>query len=639
MAPIIRRLVSPRTVFAGSMLVTAIATWASIATARGRLQARFDSSVQSTHDRIESRLETYVALLQATAAFVGADGHVTRSEFRAYAERLQLRERYPGIQGVGLTWRTDASDLPALEARLRAEGDTGFQVWPDIPREEYHAIVHLEPLDRRNMAAIGYDMYTEPVRREAMARARDSGGAVASGRVQLVQEIDERKQNGFLIYAPAYRGGRVPDDVESRRASLMGFVYAPFRSDDLFLGIFGREREPRVAFRIYDGEETDSGSLLYDSRVSADQPELPPQSSLFGPETTVRIENAGRIWTLQFTATPALTAYAGGGLVPLVALAGILVTIALTMLARAQVRDRRKLERGALELEALAMELRKRNDELAAANRAKSEFLAMMSHEIRTPINAIIGYTQLLDVGVSGPTTPGQREQLTRIMASGRHLLALIDDILDLSQIEAGRLSVPRGNGVAGETADAALALVRPQALAKRITVSDLCEGDRDVLYTGDDRRVQQILVNLLANAVKFTPSGGKVALRCRLAELAPFETSTDRGGRWVAFDVDDTGIGIRPEVQQQIFRPFVQGDTGYNRPHGGTGLGLTISQQLARLMGGDLTLESEEGEGSRFTLWLPAEARARSSPDDGFPDVVDGDDETTGMRVGHGER
>jgi signal transduction histidine kinase len=637
MARIIRRLVSPRSVLAGSLLVTAVATWAALATARGRIQARFDSSVQSTHDRIESRLETYVALLKATAAFVGADEDVTRSEFRSYAERLRMRERYPGIQGIGLTWRADAAELPALEARLRSEGDTGFRVWPDTQRSEYHAIVHLEPLDRRNMAAIGYDMYTEPVRREAMARARDSGRAVASGRVQLVQEIDERKQNGFLIYVPAYRGGRVPDDVESRRASLVGFVYAPFRADDLFHGIFGRERAPRVAFRIYDGEETDSGSLLYDSRVSADQPELPPKSSLLGPERTARIENAGRVWTLQFIATPALTAYAGGGLVPLVALAGILVTVALTTLARVQVRDRRKLERGALELEALAMELRKGNDELAAANRAKSEFLAMMSHEIRTPINAVIGYTQLLDVGVAGPITSGQREQLARIMASGKHLLALIDDILDLSRIDAGRLRVAQSHGVAGETADAALALVRPQALAKRISVSEECEGYREAVYAGDDRRVQQILINLLANAVKFTPPGGRVVLGCHVTQTVPFET--DRRGSWTSFDIVDTGVGIRKEVQQQIFRPFVQGDTGYSRPHGGTGLGLSISQRLARLMGGEITLESEDGAGSRFTLWLPMDGEARSTAYEDSLDVPDGGDRGMDAGVGREER
>jgi PAS domain S-box-containing protein len=272
-----------------------------------------------------------------------------------------------------------------------------------------------------------------------------------------------------------------------------------------------------------------------------------------------------------------------------------------------------------------------------SANKAKSEFLAMMSHEIRTPINAVIGYTQLLDVGVAGPITSGQREQLARIMASGKHLLALIDDILDLSRIDAGRLRVAQSHGVAGETADAALALVRPQALAKRISVSEECEGYREAVYAGDDRRVQQILINLLANAVKFTPPGGRVVLGCHVTQTVPFET--DRRGSWTSFDIVDTGVGIRKEVQQQIFRPFVQGDTGYSRPHGGTGLGLSISQRLARLMGGEITLESEDGAGSRFTLWLPMDGEARSTAYEDSLDVPDGGDRGMDAGVGREER
>jgi signal transduction histidine kinase len=126
----------------------------------------------------------------------------------------------------------------------------------------------------------------------------------------------------------------------------------------------------------------------------------------------------------------------------------------------------------------------------------------------------------------------------------------------------------------------------------------------------GDEQRVQQILTNLLANAVKFTPAGGQVTLRCgRSAEL-PAGTEAPASGPWIWFTVEDTGVGIAPELQQRIFQPFVQGDSGYTRSHGGAGLGLTISRRLARLMGGELTMESTKGEGSRFTLWLPAAGR-----------------------------
>jgi PAS domain S-box-containing protein len=246
-----------------------------------------------------------------------------------------------------------------------------------------------------------------------------------------------------------------------------------------------------------------------------------------------------------------------------------------------------------------------------AANESKSEFLATVSHEIRTPLNAIIGYTQLLDMGISGPVTGEQHTQLERIAASGKHLLGLIEDILDLARIEAGRLSVGSAPGIAGDAADAALALIRPQAAAKGVVMALECDGDRDAPYLGDDQRVRQVLVNLLSNAVKFTPHGGCVSVHCGRASHLPAGAVAAGGGPWSYVTVEDNGIGLAPELHQRIFQPFVQADHGYTRAQSGAGLGLSISRRLARLMGGDLTVESMQGEGSRFTLWLatPVEA------------------------------
>jgi signal transduction histidine kinase len=243
------------------------------------------------------------------------------------------------------------------------------------------------------------------------------------------------------------------------------------------------------------------------------------------------------------------------------------------------------------------------------ASHVKSQFLATMSHEIRTPINAIIGYTELLDLGISGTLTDEQRAQLARIRASGRHLVGLIDDVLDLSKVEAGQMDVERSPAVAGAAVETALSLVRPQAAAKAIQLASACEGDRNAPYLGDQARVQQILINLLSNAVKFTASRGRVSVRCGTAdaEAGPAHASVNGDGTWTYVTVEDTGIGIPEEKIESIFQPFAQVESGYTRTHGGTGLGLTISRRLARLMGGDLTVESREGEGSRFTLWVPA--------------------------------
>jgi signal transduction histidine kinase len=245
--------------------------------------------------------------------------------------------------------------------------------------------------------------------------------------------------------------------------------------------------------------------------------------------------------------------------------------------------------------------------EAEASSQAKSEFLAMMSHELRTPLNAVIGYAELLDLGIAGSLTGEQRHQLSRIRTSGRHLLRLVNEVLDLAKIEAGRLSVNIGLGRAGEAADAALSLVQTRADEKGIRFVGQCLGDADAVFEGDEDRVRQILVNLLSNAVKFTEPGGQVSLECGTTTHPDPEARVHNGPKWVYIRVRDTGVGIAVEQLPLIFDPFVQGETGHTRSNDGTGLGLTISRRLARLMGGDVTVRSVPGEGSVFTLWLPA--------------------------------
>jgi signal transduction histidine kinase len=245
-----------------------------------------------------------------------------------------------------------------------------------------------------------------------------------------------------------------------------------------------------------------------------------------------------------------------------------------------------------------------------AASQAKSEFLAMMSHELRTPLNAVLGYADLLAMGLGGPLTDTQRQQLDRITASGRHLLALVNEVLDLARVEAGRLSVAHAPFAADAIVDGCLVLVQPQAEARGITLVPRIDRGAAPRALGDEQRARQILLNLLSNAVKFTPPGGAITVIVETLDRPEAEAKLHGDRRWIAFRVRDNGRGIPADQVETVFAPFVQVDRGHTRDRDGSGLGLTISRRLARLMGGDITLRTTLGHGSTFTLWLPEAAR-----------------------------
>src|SRR5512138_1922056 len=339
----VRRGAAPAVVLATGVVAAAAAALYVSRVVDQQQSARFNEVVAASAEALQRRMDAYVAKLRSTRGlFEIRPRDPTRDEFRRFVGSFELARYYPGVQGVGWTKALRPDEVAPYEAAMRASGVPDFRVWPEGVRPLYSTIATLEPLDWRNRRAIGYDMFSEPIRRAAMERARDTGEAEASGKVELVQEAGELRQAGFLMYLAVYE--RPPRDLEERRELLRGWVYAPFRAADLLHGTLGPEGTRAIGLSVYDGDRPTAGDLLYGS--GADGPAF---------VTAVRhMTVGGRPWTLRYAATGAFASRTERALPGAVFVAGLAVALLLFAVVRQDARARARAERSAFRASFLA---------------------------------------------------------------------------------------------------------------------------------------------------------------------------------------------------------------------------------------------------------------------------------------------
>ena len=692
-----------------------------------KAQAEFATKVGKIADAVQQRLTDYEQALWGAAGLVAAVPTLTREQWKTYVAPLSVRERFPGLQSVAFAKRVTPQERDAYIAGIRAQGFPDYVIWPEGVREEYTAIAFSEPSDPANRRALGYDMFAEPVRHAAMAEARDTGKAVLSSKVKLVQQTGSDEQPGFLIFVPVYQSNAPAETLEQRRAALVGYVFSPFRAKDFIAAALEHTPET-IGVEVYDGTTIDNAALLYRSPSLAGFTNL---AAKFTYEGVTQRALGRHQWTLRLVGlsgyTPAVDQreawiiLAAGVFLSLIAAAVVSGLVAsrkraqnLNSQLQADIALRGEIEQrlrstedtlrdavdsvseafvifdaedrlvlcneawrnlypqsvdvlkpgitfenilrdglkkgihvdavgreeewladrirrhsnpsGAIETPlgdgrwALIRERRMRNGGIAglriditqlknierqlreateaaqSANVAKSQFLANMSHELRTPLNAIIGFSETLELGIAGPMQPRQAEYVGLIRQSGEHLHAVINDILDLAKVDAGKFELNEETGIdPRRLVDACVALMRGRAVAGSLQLSAEIE-DCVPCLRGDPTRLKQILLNLISNAIKFTDAGGSVIVTVR-----------HNAGGGIAFEVRDTGAGMTAQEIETALEPFGQVDNEYTRRHEGTGLGLPLAQRMAELHGGSLVVTSEKGCGTTVTVTLPA--------------------------------
>jgi signal transduction histidine kinase/ActR/RegA family two-component response regulator len=567
------------------LVVTGSVTAFVARTAGDRDRARFDDSVTATQDAIQERMKTYLDALQASAGLFAAAAPVSRPEFHAFVGHLELSSRFPGNRGIGWSPTVFASQQADFVLGVRQSGRPDFRLFPSSGHPVRQPVLLIEPLDHGNKDSLGYDMASEPRRREAMQRARDTGKAAATAEVPLEEQGSDSTEPGFIVFTPVYGSAGVPATVEQRRRKLKGFVYSPFRVRDLLRGIFAEHSAAQLAFNVYDGTRATPGTLLFSAGqdVHQDNPYM---------RGSRRIQVAGRTWTLDFASTPRFDAASHRGNPPLVLLAGLMVTLLITAVTWFETRARAEAERSKAEAE-------KSREALRRANQAKDEFIAMLGHELRNPVGALVNIIRVMRLGKMDKAALNR--YLDVAARQVRLQTRLVDDLLDVSRFSTGNVRLQQQPVDLAQIARRALGdmAARAEDHGQELALEVPAEP---VVVDGDLVRLEQVIANLLSNAIKYTPTGGKIRL---VVELDP---SVGEPPGEAVVRVIDTGIGIAPAQLEGIFELFAQTDKAKTRAQGGLGIGLTLAKRLIELHGGHITAHSPgENQGSEFSVHLPA--------------------------------
>ncbi len=574
-----------------SLLLTIGLTFLSYTSATNKDKIRFNNKISKIEGTLQSKIATYETILKATKGFIETKKELNRDNFATFISNLNLEKEFGGVQGIGYTVKVLPEDKQKLTDKIREEWLPSFKMFPDVAKDEYQAIIYLEPVDFRNKRAIGFDMTSEKIRREAMFEARDTGKITASGKIKLLQETDKNVQAGFLVYLPVYEGMETPQTVEERRSTLKGYVYSPFRAGDFLSDITNIISEKEIGILVYD-LEISADNLLAES--------IPNLVNLGSRNETVKeIDFGVRKWKVVYKAMPEFYDNSNLNLTVIVFIIGVFLSGFVFFITYLEAASRQKFQIIAQNLSVAEKEkaqllIREKEARKAAerSNRAKDNFISTVSHELRTPLNAISGWTRIL----KGDQLTGKTKEraIKTIEKSIKTQSDLIEDLLDFSKTNETDKESDSNLVNFSKIFKKVAILAEEKALLKGVKFISENNLDGQTII-GDAEKLEKVFHEIVKNALKFTPPQGAI------------KTTIDADNAFVFFKVEDTGKGIKEDYLPKVFEGFSQQDASSTRKHGGLGIGLAYAKNIIENHGGEISVKSEgENKGTTLIVKIP---------------------------------
>lgn len=535
-----------------------------------------DDFQQSTEEQItifagniEARTTEFEQILLLLAAYRRSMPEVSQASWSGFIDESQVIARHPFILGIGYV---DAVPPDQLQQYIqnRQEKRPGFQITPEGQRDFYTAIRYLEPANEVNERAIGFDMFSESTRRQAMAKARDEAKASMTTPVELVQDEGDANQQGVLVYYPIYAAPTPPESIPERREQLRGFTYIVFRPSDLIRYIEQTEGSDQLRSSSFVVSDTSTGKIManqvYTPAARETQYDAARQSTIIDKQWSVALSSYQP--ALQRFTAPGVTFLLG--IATSFAIGGSVAYLMTRRLIRLDAQHQTELQR------------------------TKDELLALTSHQLRTPASGVKQYIGMLLQGFVGQLSPEQEIIAKKAFAANERQLETINQLLHVAKADADQLVLQK------EVLD--LTLLTEQVIdSMHDDVEDhqaeiivKAPKKKPVLVHADERYVRMVLENLLSNALKYSEEGTAITVTvCARKEVA-------------LLSVRDRGVGIEEADIERLFKKFSRIPNEFSKTVGGSGLGLFLAQQIMVAHGGDIEVDSKPGRGSIFTLTLP---------------------------------